>query len=185
MEPEVANKIKSVSEAVKLIPNGAQVALGGWVINRCVTALAHEMIRQRKRDLTITQQIGAMDGDLLVGAGCAKRYIYGGGSLEPVFGPLSRIHEAIINREIEVEEYSGTSMCFKYLAGALGIPYIPMKALLGSDILTLLSAGSADIKVDECPFTKEKLVLLRALNPDIALVHAQRVDTEGNVCIYG
>ncbi|WP_455278504.1 CoA transferase subunit A [[Eubacterium] cellulosolvens] len=181
---ETSDKIMSITEAIKLIPDGAQVALGGWVINRCVIALVHEMIRQKKRNLIVTQGVGAMDADLLVGAGCVKRYIYAGGSLEPSIGPLSRINEAYVNKEVEIEEYSGLAICFKYLAGALGIPYIPIKSVLGSDILTMLSK-SADIRKENCPFTGENLLLLRALNPDFALIHAQRVDTEGNAQISG
>jgi len=174
----------TIPEAIKLIPDGAQIALGGWVINRCVIALTHEMIRQKKRKLIITQGVGAMDADLLVGAGCVKRYIYAGGSLEPSIGPLSRINEAIINKEIQIEEYSGLAICFKYLAGSLGIPYIPIKSLLGSDIETSL-LNDENIRKQTCPFTGEQLILLRALNPDFALVHAQRVDTEGNAYISG
>ena len=184
LELGTSDKIMSVAEAIKLIPDGAQVALGGWVINRCVIALTHEMIRQNKRNLTVTQGVGAMDADLLVGAGCVKRYIYAGGSLEPSIGPLNRINEAIINKEIEIEEYSGLAICFKYLAGALGIQYIPTKSILGSDILTMLSK-SPNVRIENCPFTGEKLLLLRALNPDFALVHAQRVDSEGNAYISG
>ncbi len=184
LELEASDKIMSVKEAIKLIPNDVQVALGGWVINRCVISLVHEMIRQKKRNLTITQGVGAMDADLLVGSGCVKRYIYAGGSLEPSIGPLSRINEANVNKEIDVEEYSGLGICLRYLAGALGIPYIPTKSMLGSDILTMLSQ-SPNIKEGNCPFTEEKLLLLRALNPDFALVHAQRVDTEGNAQISG
>lgn len=182
---EIGDKTKSLSEAVKLIPDGAQVALGGWVITRCLMAFDHEMIRQGKKNLTISASMGGMDTDLLVGAGCVTKLIYPGGSLEPAFGFLSRINDAIVNGEIEAEEYTGTSMCFKYLAGALGLPYTPIKSLLGSDILTSLIAKSADVKVADCPFTGEKLVLLRALNPDYGVIHVQHVDTEGNAWIYG
>lgn len=185
MELEISDKIKTLSEAVKLIPDGAKVALGGWVITRCLMAFVHEMIREKKRNLTISESMGGMDADLLVGAGCVNKLIYPGGSLEPAYGFLYRINDAIVNREIEVEEYSGTAMCFKYLAGALGLPYMPIQSLLGSDILESLISKSADVKVSECPFTSEKLVLLRALNPEFALIHVQRVDTEGNAWIYG
>ena len=102
---KTSDKLMTIPEAIKLIPDGAQVALGGWVINRCVIALTHEMIRQKKRNLIITQGVGAMDADLLVGAGCVKRYIYAGGSLEPSIGPLSRINEANVNKEIEIESF--------------------------------------------------------------------------------
>jgi len=185
LESEISDKIRPLSEAVKLIPDGAQVALGGWVITRCVMAFVHEMIRQKKRGLTVLESMGGMDADLLVGAGCVTKLIYPGGSLEPAIGFLNRVNDAIVNREIEVEEYTGTAMCFKYLAGALGLPYMPIKSLLGSDILESLMSKSAEVKLAECPFTGEKLVLLRALNPDYGVIHVQRVDTDGNAWIYG
>lgn len=185
MELQVNSKIKSLPEAVRLIPDGAKVALGGWIVTRCLIAYVHEMIRQKKRALIVSESNGGMDADLLVGAGCVSKLIYAGGSLEPAFGFLNRVNDAIVNDRIETEEYSGTAMCFKYLAGALGIPYIPIKSLLGSDTLASLMSKSAEVKVSECPFTNEKLVLLRALNPDYAVIHAQRVDTEGNAWIYG
>jgi len=185
LELQVNSKIKSLPEAVRLIPDGAKVALGGWIVTRCLIAYVHEMIRQKKRALIVSESNGGMDADLLVGAGCVSKLIYAGGSLEPAFGFLNRVNDAIVNDRIETEEYSGTAMCFKYLAGALGIPYIPIKSLLGSDTLASLMSKSAEVKVSECPFTNEKLVLLRALNPDYAVIHAQRVDTEGNAWIYG
>jgi len=185
LESAISDKIRSLSEAVKLIPDGAQVALGGWVLTRCPMGFDHEMIRQKKRNLIISASMGGMDTDLLVGAGCVNKLIYPGGSIEPSFGFLSRINDAIVNGEIETEEYSGTSICFKYLAGALGLPYMPIKSLLGSDILATLKSKSADVKEVKCPFTGEKLVLLRALNPDYGVIHVQRVDTEGNAWIYG
>jgi acyl CoA:acetate/3-ketoacid CoA transferase alpha subunit len=185
LELEVSDKIKSLPEAVKIIPDGAKVALGGWVITRGSMAYVHEMIRQKKKALVASVSMGGLDADLLVGAGCVTKLIYPGGSLEPAFGFLNRINDAIVNGEIEAEEYTGTAMCFRYLAGALGIPYMPIKSLLGSDVLVSLTSKSADVKVAECPFTNEKLVLLRALNPDYAVVHVQRVDTEGNAWIYG
>lgn len=184
METEVFDKIRSVKEAVKLIPDGSSVAVSGFGVTRCPISLVHEMIRAEKRNLTILETIGSLDADLLVGAGCVKKIVYGGGSLEPPIGPLNRVNEAIVQKEVEAEEYSGTSMCFKFLAGALGIPYIPIKSLLGSDLLPPLIRKGV-VKVEKCPFTGETFVLLQAVNPDFALIHAQRADAEGNVIIYG
>ena len=185
MEIGISDKIRPLPEAVGLIPDGSQVALGGWVITRCSMAFVHEMVRQKKKGLVVSERMGGMDADLLVGAGCVSKLIYPGGSLEPAFGFLNRINDAIVNEEIEAEEYTGTAMCFKYLAGALGLPYMPIKSLLGSDTLASLVSKFASVKVAECPFTGEKLVLLRALNPDYAVIHVQRVDTDGNAWIYG
>ena len=185
MDLEIEDKVISLKDAVKMIPSGATVAIGGWVITRCVMAFVRELIRQRKRGLIVSESMGGLDIDLMVGAGCVSKLIYPGGSLEPAYGFLNRVNEAILTQEIQVEEYSGTGMCFKYLAGALGLPYMPIKSLLGSDILKSLKSKCADVEEIKCPFTGEKLVALRALNPDYAIIHVQRVDTDGNAWISG
>lgn len=181
----VEDKLKTMEEAVKTIRDGDHIAVSGFASTRNAIAFTHELIRQRKRNLTISVCIATLEADMLVGAGCVKKLIYGGGRLDR-FGPFWNIDRAKLEKRIEVEEYSGLCICLKYLAGALGIPYMPTKSLLGSDILRrLLETAPDQVKVTECPFTGETLVLLRALNPDVAVIHAQVVDREGNAWIYG
>jgi glutaconate CoA-transferase subunit A len=84
---------------------------------------------------------------------------------------------------VEWEEYSNLAIEIKYLAGALGLPYMPLKSMLGSDLLKHLP--EENYRITECPFTGEKLVLLRALQPDVGVVHVQRADPEGNAQIDG
>ncbi|MDY6825844.1 MAG: CoA-transferase [Bacillota bacterium] len=179
------NKIKSISEAVAIVPDGAHLALSGFTIARNATAGAHELIRQNKKDLTLSQCIGGMDVDLLVGAGLVKRYIYGGGSLDR-FGPLLNINRAIEQATIEVDEFSGLSMAMRFMGGSLGLPCIPIQSLLGSDLLeSLLKKEKPEVKVTECPFSREKMVLLKTLQPDFAFIHVQKADCEGNAIING
>jgi glutaconate CoA-transferase subunit A len=180
------NKLTSMAEAVSSIPNGSHIALGGFAITRCVIAFVHEMIRQSKRDLVISQCIAGMDTDLLVGAGCVKHLIYGGGSLDR-FGLHECINRAIDSKTITIEEYSSLSICFKFLAGSLGLPFLPIKSLIGSDIHQNLKKEAREMVVKEaiCPFTGENLLYLRALNPDIAILHVNQSDEEGNAIIYG
>lgn len=183
--PSAVDKIKTMAEVVKTIRDGSHIAVSGFAATRNSMAFAHELIRQRKRNLIISQCIASMETDLLVGAGCVKKIIYGGGRFDR-FGPFHNIDKAKLNNEIIAEEYSGLCICLKYLAGALGIPYIPAKSLLGSDILRKLQeTAMSQIKESKCPFTGEKLLLLRALEPDVAVIHAQQVDKEGNALIYG
>ncbi|MEM2440420.1 MAG: CoA-transferase [Candidatus Bathyarchaeia archaeon] len=182
---KATDKVKTMAEVVKTISDGSHIAVSGFAATRSAIAFAHELIRQRKRNLTISQCIASMETDLLVGAGCVKKIIYGGGRFDR-FGPFYNIDRAKLKNEIVAEEYSGLCICLKYLAGALGIPYIPSKSLLGSDILRRLRETAPDqIKESECPFTGETLLLLRALEPDVAVVHAQQVDREGNAVVYG
>ena len=179
-------KLVSITEAVSSIPDGSHIALGGFAITRCVIAFTHEMIRQRKRDLVISQCVAGMDTDLLVGAGCVRHLIYGGGSLDR-FGLLECINRAIGSKAITIEEYSSLSVCFKFLAGALGLPFLPVKSIMGSDIHKNLKKESGNELVVEatCPFTGERLLYLRALNPDVAILHVNQSDEEGNAIIYG
>ena len=88
----MAGKIKPVSEIVATIPNGAHIALGGFAIARNVIAIVHELIRQQKRELVVSQGVAGLDTDLLVGAGLVSRLIIGGGSLDR-FGPVQRPDE--------------------------------------------------------------------------------------------
>jgi acyl CoA:acetate/3-ketoacid CoA transferase alpha subunit len=182
---EVVDKVKTMAEVVKTISDGSHVALSGFAITRAAMAFVHELIRQKKRDLTVSQCIASLDTDLLVGAGCVKKIIYGGGRCDR-FGPFYNIDRAKLEKRVVAEEYSGLSICLKYLAGALGIPYIPSKSLLGSDILRKLKEVAPDqVMESKCPFTGEALILLRALQPDVAVIHAQRADREGNAVVYG
>jgi glutaconate CoA-transferase subunit A len=181
-----ADKIKPLAEVVRTIPNGAHIALGGFSIARNAVAIAHELIRQQKRDLTISQGVVGLETDLLVGAGLVKRLIMGGGSLDR-FGPVHCVNRARENQSIQCEDYTSLSIAFRYLAGALGISFIPIKSLLGSEILRRLESGSAagDVKSSKCPFTGEEYVLMKALTPDVSIVHVQISDRDGNCQIAG
>lgn len=182
----MADKLKSAPEVVHTIPWGAHIALGGFAVARNVISVVHELIRQQKRDLTISQGVGGLDTDLLVGAGLVRRLIMGGGSLDR-FGPVHCVNRARETKSLLCEDYSSLSICFRYLAGALGLSFIPIKSLLSSEVLDRLEAGPGgkDLKRSKCPFTGEEYVLLRALTPDITLVHVQVADREGNCQIAG
>ena len=179
-------KVKSAAEVVQGIPSGAHIALGGFAIARNVIAVVHELIRQQKRDLTISQGVVGLDTDLLVGAGLVKHLIMGGGSLDR-FGPVPCVNRARETKSLVCEDYTSLSMCFRYLAGALGLSFIPIKSLIASEVLERLEAGAGagDVQRMKCPFTGEEYVALRALTPDVSLVHVQVADREGNYQIDG
>lgn len=178
-------KLATLAEAVASIPSGAHVALSGFAITRCNMAFAREVIRQGIRGLTISQCVGAMDADLLVGAGAVERMIYGGGSLDR-FGRLNNVNRAIESGTLIAEEYSSLSVAFRYLAGALGLPFIPIRSLRGSDILARLQQiAPENVSTVQDPFTGEEWLALRPLVPDVAVVQVQVADEEGNAWIYG
>jgi glutaconate CoA-transferase subunit A len=183
----VSEKVKTIAEVVKTIPDGAHIALGGFAIARNNTSVSHELIRQQKKDLVLSQSVVGFETDLLVGAGLVKRLIMGGGSLDR-FGPVHCVNRAREASRDFADDYSSLSITFRSLAGALGLSFIPIKCLLASEILEKLEAGPAsskDVSRMKCPFTGEEYLLMRALNPDVSFVHVQRADRDGNSQIDG
>ncbi|MCR4406139.1 MAG: CoA transferase subunit A [Anaerolineae bacterium] len=178
-------KLSTLAEAVASIPSGAHVALSGFAITRCNMAFAREVIRQGIRRLTVSQCVGAMDADMLAGAGAVERIIYGGGSLDR-FGRLNCVNRGIEEGTLVAEEYSSLSLAFRYLAGALGLPFIPIRSLRGSDILKRLQElAPAEIGYVDDPFTGDNWLVLKPLIPDVAVVQVQVADEGGNAWIMG
>lgn len=178
-------KLCSLHEAVASIPNGAHVALPGFAITRCAMAFGHEVIRQGKNHLTLSQCVGAMDADMLVGAGVADRLIYGGGSLDR-FGRLNCVNRGIETGSLLAEEYSSLSITFRYLAGSLGIPFIPIRSLQGSDLLEKIKKNNPqDVAYIKDPFSEQNWLALKPLLPDVAIAAVSAADEEGNAWIMG
>jgi len=182
----VAGQIKTAAEVVASIPEGAHIALGGFAIARNVIVVAHELIRQQKRNLTVSQGVAGLDTDLLVGAGLVKRLIIGGGSLDR-FGPVHCINRARETGSLAFEDWTSLSICFRYLAGALGLSFIPIKSLIASEVLERLQqgGGAREVSAMKCPFTGEDYIAMTALMPDVSVVHVQSADAEGNCRIDG
>jgi acyl CoA:acetate/3-ketoacid CoA transferase alpha subunit len=179
------SKLVTLAEAAASVPDGATLALGGFVVARAAAAFAREIVRQRKRHLTVTQAIVGFDTDLLAAGDCIDRLVYGGGSLDH-FGLVIAINRAIEQGRIVPEAYSTLTVSLRYLAGALGLPYLPTTSLLGSDVLARLQQVAPDnVRVAEDPFSGAPLLLLRALQPNVIAVHVQQADEDGNARIYG
>ena len=183
---ERRGKVTSLAEAAALVHDGDHVALSGFACARNAVAFSHELIRQGRRDLTLSACVLGLDADLLVGAGAVSRLIYGGGSLDR-YGAIQCVNRAYEKGTVVAEYYSSLAVSFRYLAGALGIPFMPIKSMLGSDLLTRLETETALDNVQEmdCPFTGDHLVLLRAMVPDVAVLQVQMADDEGNAQILG
>lgn len=178
------DKVLSVSEAIRrFVQDGDSVALGGWVIARCVIAAVHELIRQEKKNLTVCQGLSGLDTDLLVGAGCVSRLITAGGTLD-AFGLLNRVNDAFSKGKLAVENNSALGLATRFLAGSLGLPFLPSRAIMGSAIMDDLNNAKAAAEM-KSPFNGENVILLKALNPRIAIIHVQRADKNGNAQIDG
>src|SRR5512139_256648 len=179
------SKVSTLSEAVASVPNGSHVALSGFATARCTMAFAHEVIRQGTRKLTVSQCVGAMDADILVGAGVVDRIVYGGGS-RGRSGQHSCLNRGIEQGTLMTEELSSLSMTFRYLAGSLGLPFIPIRSLNGSDILKKLQEQSpSPVSTVKDPFTGDDWLVIQPLIPDVSVIQVQVADEEGNAWILG
>ncbi len=190
----LANKDKSkrdkrmtLKEAVqKFVKDGDNVGIGGFVNGRQPIAIVHEIIRQGRKDLTLSFQ----------SAGLAVEYLAGAMVLDESKNSIKRLelaywaHEAFgisplfrylaENGKIEIEDWSNYNMSARFKAGSMGLPFIPCRSPLGSDMLKKNRA-----KVIECPFTGRPIMLLPASHPNVALIHVQEADIYGNCRIQG
>jgi len=170
-------KVMSLTEAIGLIRDGDHVASGGCHYSRTAMAAIWEIIRQKKKNLVYSRSITSTEGDLLLVSGVTRHIMTSWFSPGVTWG-VSRVMRHYTQEKLAVyEEWSHMSLGLRYRAGAMGIPFIPARSMLGSDLFPRVP----DIKEMECPFTGEKLALLPALNPDVAILHTQRCDPYGNV----
>jgi glutaconate CoA-transferase subunit A len=180
-------RLMSLHDAVERFVSDGDVVYAGYT--SVAYALCYEIIRQRKRGLDVVGGSVGGQGTLLFLAGCADRTRTGyiGGALQP-----GAVTEAMADGRLRYEDYSNQAIALMLMAGALGIPFIPTRSFLGSDYLRPEFQdhpggflGPRKWVQMESPFDGEPVVLLPALRPDVAVVHAQRADEEGNVQMWG
>lgn len=176
-------EIVTLSEAVAATVNdGDVVAMEGFT-HLIPFAAGHEVIRQRRRGLTLVRMTPDLIYDQLIGMGCARKLVFSWGG-NPGIGSLHRFRDAVTSGwplPLEVEEHSHAGMANRYVAGASGLPFATLRGYSG----TALRDQTANVASVTCPFTGEILTAVRALNPDVAIVHAQRADRAGNVQMWG
>ncbi|MBI4251123.1 MAG: CoA transferase subunit A [Candidatus Tectomicrobia bacterium] len=171
----------SLEEACRFVRDGDHVALGGSTASRTPMAMIWALIRAGKKDLTVSRSIVSTEGDLLFASGASRHILTSWFSQGIVWG-VSRVMRGFTESKRAVfEEWSHLSIGLRYRAGAMGIPFLPMRSMMGSDVAARLK----DLREMDCPFTGEKLLLVPALNPDVALIHVQRCDPYGNAQIDG
>ncbi len=164
------------------VHDGATVVIEGFTHLICFAA-GHEIIRQRRRELTLCRLTPDLVYDQMIAAGCARKLIFswagnpGAGSLHA----FRRATEGRADAALELEEYSHFGMVARFSAGAARLPFWPLRNYMGTD----LAQANPRIRSVDCPFTGERLAAVPALNPDVAIVHAQRGDAAGNVQIWG
>jgi glutaconate CoA-transferase subunit A len=146
-------------------------------------SLTHELIRQRKKNLTICKHSPELLADQLIGAGCVRKLLFGYIS-NPRVGPAHCFERSLRDgtpTRIEIEEYSHHGLGVRLRAGAYGLPFLPTKTMLASDVEKI----NSNIRTVTCPFTGTQLVALPSINPDVSLIHVQRVDEFGNAQAWG
>jgi glutaconate CoA-transferase subunit A len=177
------SKEMGLKEAInQFVKDGSSVTLGGFC-GRVSMAAALEIVRQRKQNLTLIDDSKNDEADILIGSGCVRRWE--GAYLSHGVPGLSRNFRRAVEQEIphrlEVEECSNYAISLRFLAGALNVPFLPLKSLLGSDLPTY----NPKIKVMEDPYEGKPIALVPAAHPDVAIIHVQRADIMGNAQILG
>ena len=182
------SKVTTLKAAIaEHVRDGDFLFIGGYICRTPFSAI-HEIIRQGKKDLTITRSNAADDFDMMIGAGVVKRFIstflslgfYGLGRC------FRRSVEKGIPHTIEIEEYSNLSLPMMLMAGAMGMPFVPVKDMLGSDLVNVKSfLGDRKCKIIESPFDGSPTLLVPALHPDVSIIHVQQADENGNAQIWG
>lgn len=177
------SKVMSMSEAVmKNVRDGDTITIEGFTHLICFAA-GHEIIRQRRQDLTICRLTPDLIYDQMIAAGCVKKMIFSWAG-NPGVGPLHALRRAVEKgrpHPIALEEYSHFGMAQRFVAGASKLPFMPLRSYNGTD----LPMVNPLIRTVTCPYTGEVLYVVPALNPDVAIVHAQRADAQGNTQIWG
>jgi glutaconate CoA-transferase subunit A len=178
------SKLTSMADAVaQYVPDGSSVAIGLALEPLIPFAVGHEIIRQRRRNLTLIGPISDILFDQLIGAGCVEliKAAWVGNVSEGLAHCYRRATEQSIPRAIVTQEYSNYTIGLALLAGSLGVPYIPTHSLLGSDI----PRQNPAFRQQQSPLDGSPLLLVPAVRPDVTIIHVQRSDEEGNAHLWG
>ena len=174
-------RVMSLEEAAALVADGDHVALGGCTLSRTPMAMVWALIRAGRKRLTVSRSITSTEGDLLYASGASEHILTSWFSQGIVWGVSKVMRHYTENRLARFEEWSHMAIGLRYRAGAMGVPFMPVRTMMGSDI----GARIAETHEMDCPFTGDRLLLVPALNPDVALIHVQRCDAYGNAQMDG
>lgn len=175
------SKVVPIEKLGDLVAPGQTVALGGaWMSNHPMAAV-RELIRAGVRDLHIVDPLASIDVDLLIGAGLVRELTFSMVSLE-AYGLAPHFRRAVQEASLQINEISGVALNLALDAGAHNVPFLPMADLGGSQLPETCPSSYGWVT---CPFTGEHLLAVRAINPDVALIHVRRADADGNCQVEG
>jgi glutaconate CoA-transferase subunit A len=177
------DKRRNMRDAIaEHVRDGVSVAIEGFTAFICFAA-GHEIIRQRRRDLTLIRMTPDVIYDQMIAAGVARKLVFSYMG-NPGVGPLHAIRRAVedgVPAPLELEEYSHYGMVARYLAGAARLPFYPLRSYAGSD----LPEANPRIRFVESPYGDGPIAVVPPLHPDVAILHAQRADAAGNTQLWG
>ena len=195
------NKLMGLEEAVKkYVRDGSHISIGGFTINRNPMAAVYEIIRQKIRNLHLYAHSNGQGVDELIGAGCVKKIEIAYGGNGKFAATCIRFRKAVQDGVIDIEDYSNYQMTLRFLAGSMGIPFLPVRSSLGTDIVKKWGFSKEKrLKDPKLPDDKlitmnnpfgdwlntKKLVLVPAINTDVTIIHVQKADKQGTGRIKG
>src|SRR6202158_5858973 len=177
-------KLVSMQRAIAdHVPSGSMVAMGAQLEQMIPFAAGHEIIRQGRLDLTLVGPISDILFDQMIGAGCVSRVMaaWVGNASSGAGYCFRRAVEHAIPNAIETVDYTNFTLAMALHAAALGVPFLPTYAALGSDLLK----SNGNLREFVSPVNEERLIAVRALRPDVAIVPVQRADAFGNSHLWG
>jgi glutaconate CoA-transferase, subunit A len=177
------DKTCTLHEAIaRDVQDGMTIAMGCALESLIPFAAGHEIIRQNRKNLALVAPISDMQFDQLIGAGCVRKIIasWVGNVAAGLGHNYRRAAESSIPHPLEIEEHSNFTIGLGLQAGAMGVPFLPTRTIQGSDL-----AAGEPFKQMNCPFTGEPLIVVRAIRPDVTILHVQRADSEGNAHVWG
>jgi glutaconate CoA-transferase subunit A len=174
------DKRMSLQQAAALVKDGDHIALGGCLYSRTPIAALREILRQRRRGLSLSRNLMCYEGEWFMVAAAADRIITSWMGIGLPWGLSPILREFVEQGRLAFEEWSHLALGLRYRAAAMGVPFLPTFSMLGSDLLRTTGA-----KTMPCPYTGEMLCLVPALFPDVALLHVHRADSFGNAQIDG
>ncbi len=175
------DKVVSLEEATSFVRDGDSVGIGGSTMSRTPMGMVWALVRAGRKRLTCSRSIVSSEGDLLFASGICDHIVTSWFSQGILWGVSKVMRHHVETGKARFDEWSHMAMGMRFRAGAMGVPFMPIRSMLGSDV----RKQRPEAKEIDCPFTGEKLLLVPALNPDVALIHVQRCDAYGNAQIDG
>jgi len=180
-DKSLREKVVSLADAASFVQDGDTVGIGGSTMSRTPMAMIWQLIRERKKNLVCCRGITSSEGDWLFASGASNHIVTSWFAQGILWGLSKVMRHHLETGKARFDEWSHMAMGMRFRAGGMGIPFMPIRSMLGSDVGKL----RPEAKEIECPFTGEKILLVPALNPDVALIHVQRCDPYGNAQMDG